>query len=223
MVRTRFRTAAMLPAALLVALSAPACAPLSAMDDVIGGTTGTSTVYGEVRSVDTRRARIQVREQYGRDYTVQYDSRTQVTYGNRRYPVSALERGDIVSMRVTRDRNNRLHADRIDVRESRTTRSSRDDDWYGRDRRDDDRRDRRDDRAGRTVIERYDGIVRTVDTRRGYFTLDRSRGASLVVHVPRNVDREEVRRFERLRRNQRVRVEVRLYGRSNQAELIRFR
>ena len=216
----------MLPAVLMLTLAAPACAPLSAMEDVIGSTTGTSTVHGEVRSVDTRRSRIQVREQYGRDYTVRYDSRTQVTYGNRRYPVSALERGDVVSMRVSHDRNDDLRAERIDVRESRTTRTSRDDDWYGRERDDDRRRrdrDAREERSRRTVIERYDGVVRTVDTRRGIFTLDRARGASLVVHVPRTAGRDEIRRFERLRRNQRVRVEVRVYGSSNQAELIRFR
>lgn len=228
------RAAALLPAALLIAFLAPACAPLSAMEDVIGTTTGsTSTLYGEVRSVDARRGRIQVREEYGRDHTIRYDGRTQVTAGSRRYPASALERGDIVSVRVQYDRGRELWAERIDVRESRSTRSSRTDDgWYGNDRDDDDRwedRDRRDDRNRRnerdrrTVVERYDGVVRAIDTRRGYFTLDRERGASLVVYVPRNAPRDDVRRFERLRRNQRVRVEVRLYGSSNRAELVRFR
>jgi hypothetical protein len=207
---TRSRNAlAALPLAVLIALAAPACAPLSAMDDVIGSTANSrgNTLYGEIRSVDTRGGRITVREQRGRDYTVRIDNRTQVVYGQRRYPVSSLRRGDMVQMRVAYDRDNRAWAERIEVRRSQAR---------GRD----DRSDR--DREYGSV-QRFDGTVRQVDTRRGVFTLDRGRGASLVVYVTRNTDRDDVRRFERLRRNERVRVEVRVRGNSNQAELVRFR
>jgi hypothetical protein len=44
-----------------------------------------------------------------------------------------------------------------------------------------------------------------------------------VVYVPRDARRDDVRRFERLRRGERVRVEVRSRGRGDQAELVRFR
>jgi hypothetical protein len=189
--------------AALLAIAAPACAPLSAMDDVFGTSNSRNSISGEVRSIDTRRARIQVREQYGRDYTVRYDSRTRVVDRQRQYPVSSLQRGDFVQMRIVYDRNNNAWADRIEVRDSRGS---------GRDGRN----------AGLSV-QRYEGNVRQIDVRRGYFTLDRGRGASLVVRVPNDARRDDIRRFERLRRNERVRVEVRVRSGSNQAELVRFR
>ena len=196
----------------LLVASAAACAPLESrggMGDVFGG--GTS-LYGEVRSVDTRRGRIQVREQYGRDQTVRYDNRTRVVYQNREYPVSALERGDQVQMRLAYDRNNVAWADRIVVRSSarRTDRRDRDD------------RDRDRDDVWGSRVQRLEGRVQGVDVRRGYFTLTDNR-SRVLVYMPRNARREDVRRFERLRRGERVRVEVRSRGRGDQAELVRFR
>lgn len=189
-------------------LSACAGSGLGTLGDVLGSGQS-SSLYGEVRSVDTRRGRIQVREQQGRDYTVRYDNRTRVVYRQREYPVSRLERGDQVQVRVEYDRNNTPYADRIDVRES-----ARD----GRDRGDWDRDDRDRDRG----MMRVDGRVQGIDTRRGYFTVTQTRGPRLVVYVTRNTRRDDIRRFERLRRGDRVRVEVRSRGR-DQAELIRFR
>jgi hypothetical protein len=198
----------------LLAGSAAACAPLESlggMGDVFGG--GTS-LYGEVRSVDTRRGRIQVREQYGRDRTVRYDNRTRVVYQNREYPVSSLERGDQVQMRLAYDRNNTAWADRIEVRSSarRTDRRDRDDDRDDRDRGD----------IWGTRVQRLEGRVQAIDVRRGYFTMTENR-SRVLVYMPRNARREDVRRFERLRRGERVRVEVRSRGRGDQAELVRFR
>ena len=197
----------------LLALSASGCMGLGALGglgDVIGGS---NSVYGEVRSVDARRGRIQVREQHGRNQTVRFDNRTQVVYQNRRYPVSSLERGDQVQMRVQYDRNNTAWADRIEVRSARRA-----------DRRDDRRNDRRDDRSvWGTRVQRLDGRVEAVDARRGYFTLNQNRGGRVVVYLPRNARREDVRRVERLRRGERVRVDVRSTGRGDQAELVRFR
>jgi hypothetical protein len=198
---SRLRTLAVLG---LLAGLAGACAPLGGLGDVFGNG---DSLYGEIRSVDTRRGKIQVREQYGRDQTVRYDSRTRVVYQNRQYPVSSLERGDQVQMRVAYDRNNTAWADRIEVRSSAR------------------RNDRRSDRG--TVwsprVERVDGRVQGVDGRRGYFTMTQNRGPQLAVYMPRNARREDVRRFERLRRGDRVRVEIRSRGSSSQAELVRFR
>jgi hypothetical protein len=188
----------------LLAGSVAACAPLGGLGDVIGGG---STVSGEVRSIDTRRGRIQVREQYGRDQTVRFDNRTRVVYQNRQYPVTSLERGDQVQMRVEYDRNNTAWADRIEVRSS-ARRSDRDRNRGG---------------AWPSRVERLDGRVQGIDGRRGYFTMTQNRGSRVVVYMPRNARRDDIRRFERLRRGDRVRVEVRSRGRSNQAELVRFR
>lgn len=198
----------------VLAGSVTACssmAGLGTLGDVLGG--GTS-VYGEIRSVDERRGRIQVREQYGRDQTVRFDNRTRVVYQNRRYPVSSLERGDQVRMRVEYDRNNTAWADYIELRSSGRGTARRG--------------DRRDDRnrsgdVWRSRVERLDGRVQGIDVRRGYFTLTQSRGARVLVYMPRNARREDIRRFERLRRGDRVRADVRVVGRRDQAELVRFR
>ena len=190
---------------------------LGGMGDVFGNG---SSVYGEVRSVDARRGRIQVREEHGGDRTVRYDNRTRVVYQNRQYPVTSLERGDQVQMRVEYDRNNTAWADRIEVRSS-ARRSERD-----RDRRRDRVGDRDRERGGvwgSARVERLDGRVQGIDVRRGYFTMTGARNSRVVVYVPRDARRDDVRRFERLRRGERVHVEVRSRGRGDQAELVRFR
>jgi len=180
---------------LALLLTAPACA---SMGSVLGGRP--DDVYGEVRSLDTRRGRLQVREDYGRDYTVRYDSRTRVVNGGRTYPVSSLRRGDLVRVRVEYDRYDEPWADRIELR-----------------------RDARDDRDRVGVgVQRWNGLVRQVDYRSGWFVMDRNRSGNVRVFVGRNARREDIRRFERMRRGDRVRVEVRT-SYLGQAELIRFR
>ena len=197
----RFREARTIAALGLVVLGAAACAPMGGLGDVLGGVGGRS-LYGEVRSVD--RGRIQLREQYGRDYTVRYDNRTRVLYGRQQYPVSALERGDVVQVQVQYDRNNTAWAERIEVRESA--------------------RDRDRDRGGiwgSTRVQRIDGRVDRIDGRRGWFSIEQGR-SSLIVYLPRDARREDIRRFDRLRRGDRVRADIRIVGR-DQAELVRFR
>jgi hypothetical protein len=182
-------------------LLAPACAPLGAMDGVVLGDGGRSSsfVEGEVRSVDTRRSRMELRDHRNRGYTVHFDRRTQVIYRQRQYPVQALERGDVVRVRLVRDRNGALWADRVDVWQSVRERGVA----YGR-------------------TERVNGTVSRVDHRRGHFTMQSGRNQVLVVHVPSRLTREDARRFERLRRGDRVRVEIRPVGRGA-AEFVRFR
>jgi hypothetical protein len=171
------------------------------LDDVSG-----STVSGVVRSVDTRRGRLQVYDEYDRrTTTLRVDGRTRVVHQPREYPVSALERGDVVRIRVERTGGGELVAEHIDVRESVRQR----DDGYGRG-----------GDYGRT--QRLDGTVTQVDVRRNTFVLEQGRSNSYVVHVPSRVSRDDERRFDRLRRGDRARVEVRIVGR-NQAELVRFR
>jgi hypothetical protein len=196
-----YRLAAALAATVL---SSSACANVgTVLEDVAGsGLGGGPTLSGEVRSVDTRRGRLQIRDEYERrTETVRYDSRTRVVYGNREYPVSSLERGDYVRVRVDYDRDGNAWADRIEVRGS------------GRD----DRDDRNN--IGRTV--RLDGTVRQVDQRRNLFTVE-ERQDVYVVYVPSRASRNDVRRFEDLRRGDRARADVRVVARG-QAELIRFR
>jgi hypothetical protein len=186
----------------LLLMLVPACA---ALDGVLGDVGGypdgrSSQIVGEVRSVDSRRGQLQVRDDRSRsNVTLRYDNRTRVTYGRQQYPASALERGDVVRVAVSYDRSGSAWADRVDVRSTA--------------------------RPGRTTagrVQRVDGTVRAVDTRRGYFALDQNRAATIVVYMPQRASSSDARRFERLRRGDRIRVELRPIG-NNQAELVRFR
>jgi hypothetical protein len=183
----------------LLALPAAACTPLSgAIGESVWNGANQSVLQGEVRSVNTRQSRLEIRDDRGRSHTVRYDRRTQVVHRQRQLTVSSLERGDLVRIRVERDRNGTVWADRVEIRDSA-----------------------RDGRVA-TRTERVEGRVGQVNVRRGYFTLERDRGAALVVRTPDRLSNADARRFERLRRGERVRAEVRDLHR-NQAELVRFR
>ncbi|HUK41408.1 MAG TPA: hypothetical protein VLX11_10200, partial [Candidatus Acidoferrales bacterium] len=99
-------------------LTAPACAELAQLD--IPGNSGapTADVVGEIRNVDTRSRQIDIRTDTGRTRDVQYDSQTRVVYRQRDYGVSNLEPGDYVAVSTQQDRDGRLFADVVMVRES---------------------------------------------------------------------------------------------------------
>jgi|SRR5690606_13525019 len=180
-------------------LAAPACAPKGGVLEPVSSSRRSAQLHGEIRSIDTWRGRIHLREDRGRNRTVRYDRYTRVVHGNRQYPVSALERGDRVRIRVVYDRSGNAVAERIDIRQSVRDRGG----------------------IGRRV-ERLAGTVRHLDVRRGYFTLEQGRSRSVVVRVSNNIRREDARRFSRLRRGDRVRVDVLPVNRST-VQLIRFR
>jgi len=140
-----------------------------------------------------------VRDQRGGRVVARYDSRTRVMYGPMHSSVRVLDRGDRVRMQVRYDRRGTPRAERVDVIQDYARRS-----------------------PVMRGVQRISGTVRQVDTRRGYFMLDPGRSGNIRVLVPRRLSRSDVRRFDRLRRGDRVRVDVRYYGR-NQAELVRFR
>jgi hypothetical protein len=189
--------------------------------DEIGApvSTRSNTLDGEVRSVDTRRNRMEVREYQGRNHTVQFDSRTNVVYRQRQVSTTALQRGDQVRVRISQ-RNGGTWADRVEIRENAQEA-----------RRTDGRNDGRGvgvgtaSGRGTTVgnrVERIDGTVGSIDTRRGQFTIQRARQRDVLVYMPQRLSRDDQRRVERLRRGERVRVEVRGLDR-DRAEFVRFR
>lgn len=190
---------------------APACTTVAGTPGRPGGVWGRSaTIHGEVRGVDTRRDRIYVSEGRGgrgRTYTVHYDRRTRVYDGRRSYPVSALRRGDDVRIRVEYDRRGRAWADRVDLRRGRG--------WS----------DRGPWNNGRHAdvwrTDRWSGRVVVVDARRNYFTLDRGSSRVVVVRVPSS-NRDLGRRLGRLRRGEKVTIEVRHRG-GQDVQLVRFR
>lgn len=211
----------------MVLVAGAGCAP-GMMEEVLGdvvypgGGVYGSDLRGEVRRVDTRNRVIEVRGRDGRGVTAYYDGRTRVEYRGRRYGVSALERGDEVSMRVSRDRGRYLYADHIYVTESARDRGGwgrgdrgRDDDWNrGRD-------DRRDRDAWRDSG-RLNGTVTAVDFRSWRFEVRGDRGERVLVTVPREANRGTEDRFRRLRRGDRVELAVRALS-NDRAELRRFR
>ena len=186
----------MKPSALLLSflvfaiLTAAGCAELGQIN--IPGDYGNASadVVGEVRNVDTRTRQIEIRTDAGRTWNVQYDNQTRVVYRQRDYAVSNLEPGDYVALRTQQDRDGRLYTDLVTVRESVQDRggSSRD-------------------RAGR--LDRLEGTVEYIDSRRGQFEV-RDRGNRLiVVNLQYNAPRTVSDRFDRLREGDTVRIEGR--------------
>lgn len=155
------------------------------------GTSGGNDVVGEVRYVDARAREIEVRSESGRTVIVRYDNRTRVTYRQKDYAVSNLEPGDYVAMRTQQDRDGRLYTDLVAVRESAQDRGG-----FGG----------RPGSPGR--LDRFEGTVDYVDSRRGTFEI-RDRGRLVVVSVPFNAPRSVMDRFNRLRRGDFVRIEGR--------------
>lgn len=207
------RSVVALAAAMLVA---PACAQYGmGLDDILLNPGRSSSVTGEVRRVDSRG--IQLRAHRGGSQWLRVDRRTRVVYGQRSYPVSALERGDLVTARVEYDRRGEAWADRIDVRQS--VRDVRRDERRDRGRRADRGRSRGGVLGG---VRQVDGSVGWVDARRGAFQVSQRSGGAVLVHLPRDAARSTRQRFERLRRGDRVRAEVRPL-RGNGYELVRFR
>ncbi len=171
-------------------LTAAGCAELGQIN--IPGDYGNASadVVGEVRNVDSRSRQIEIRTDAGRTWNVQYDNQTRVVYRQRDYAVSNLEPGDYVALRTQQDRDGRLYTDLVTVKESVQDRggSSRD-------------------RAGR--LDRLEGTVEYIDSRRGQFEV-RDRGNRLiVVNLQYNAPRTVSDRFDRLREGDTVRIEGR--------------
>jgi cold shock CspA family protein len=169
-------------------------------------------VRGQVRSVNGRAREIQLQSNNGRNIRLEYDSRTQVVFQNRRYSASNLERGDYVRARVQRG-NRGAYADRIVVeRSARDTRGRNDNrDVY----RDNDRGNSRD-------RQRFDGRVARIDYNRGYFQLQQSRGPNYTVVMPYRPRNADLKHFRSLRNGQRVRFDGTFLSR-DRIELQRFR
>jgi hypothetical protein len=101
-----------------------ACAGLGSIGDILGSIGGTGQqqqqgqMQAEVQQIDTNGQRIYIRTQNGQSGYVRFDSQTQVIYRQQQYPVTALERGDIVVMQIQQISQNELYAARIDVTQS---------------------------------------------------------------------------------------------------------
>lgn len=183
-------------------LSTAGCAAGGILDGW-GSPRGNDVIDGEVYRVDSRRMSVVGYD--GRTRSVNVHRDTRVRYDRRTYPVSALERGDEVRVYVTWDRGTPW-ADVVDVRRSvRATRP-------------------RTDRYGyRGRVERLDGYLLRLSLRDRWMAVAPRRGSGeVIVHLPSRLDRDDARRLQRLRRGDRLRLDVVPVGRS-EAELVRVR
>ena len=144
-------------------------------------------IVGEVMNVDSRGRQIEIRANSGRTSTVRYDNNTQVIYRQRNYAVANLEPGDYVAARVQQDRDGRYYTDTVTVRESAQDRGY----------------------SGGGRLDRIEGKVEFVDSRRGTFEIRDSRNRLIVVSVAFNAPRAVTDRFNRLRSGDYVRIEGR--------------
>lgn len=191
-------------ATLVIALAGTGCAQMGGFEDILGGALPGQggDLRAEVQSVDTRDREIQVRTDDGRSADVLYDDRTRVVYRDQEYPVRALERGDLVRMRVEETRTGALYTDLVEVEQSVGERQESD-------------------FPSGSSAQRMEGSVTWIDDGNGQFLLDTRSEGDVMVNLPRNPPSEMVRDFRNLDRNDYVRVEVRWIS-QRQAELVRF-
>lgn len=113
------RGRSLLTAAVTLVLFA-GCSNMGSIGNILGSVLGgmggqQQQIEAEITQVDPSSGRIYVRTRDGQTGAIRVDSQTQVVYNNQRYPVTALERGDIVRIQLQQTQNNELYATRIDV------------------------------------------------------------------------------------------------------------
>jgi hypothetical protein len=193
---------------LAFALSVSACAGggLGGLGDILGGggqpRSGTLTV--EIQEVQTSQQQILVATQDGQQGAVLFDQNTQVVYENQEYPVTALEYGDIVDMRVQEVQQG-LYTDLIQVRQSVQERRGETGPSSG----------------AQTGVYQVEGTIGSVDTSEWMFTLNMTQGGTLPVYLPSNASASMRSRLEDYRSGDYVRVEVRAIDEQT-AELIQW-
>ncbi|MEO5590263.1 MAG: hypothetical protein ABIS03_11805 [Gemmatimonadaceae bacterium] len=177
----------------LMILATGACSNNSNLGDILGGVLGGgggssgSQVSGSISGVNTRLQQIGLQQSNGQTVTVRYDNNTQVVYQNQNYPVTALENGDQVTVRIanTSNNSNGYYTDLIQV-------------------------DRSVSGTGNTSgnVQTFQGNVRSVDYPNGLFTISSGNNGTLTVTMPYNPRQSDLTRFNQLRNGD----SVRFYG-----------
>jgi hypothetical protein len=190
-------------AAVVVLLSSGGCASLNldTLADVIGGPGGVrgNQVRGEIERIDQRRREMDIRSETNSETRVHFDTNTEFLYRNRDYPVTSLQGGDRVMVRVERRNQGQLYAQQVVVEELSDTPNG----------------------PGQGRVEQFEGRVGSVDSDRGRFTLQASR-TTYTVTLAYNASRATVDRLNRLRTGESVRIEGELLN-NGRVELHRFR
>jgi hypothetical protein len=187
---------------LSVALAAGGCAQAGSLGDILGGVLNApaQSVGGTIQGVDTRAQTIFVRTTDNQTISIAYDDRTAVVYQNQNYPVTALESGDQVNVRITQTSNGAYYTDRVDVTQSSSTGTGTN---------------------SNDNIQQVQGTVRQIDLSSGRFTISTTNQGTLTVSMPYNSRSQDVDRFRSLRSGD----YVRLYGTylsNTQIQLVQF-
>jgi hypothetical protein len=199
-----------LGAAVVGMLSIGACAGTGGLGSILGsvlggaggGGNGQSSVSGFVNGVDTRNRQIGIQQQNGQTVAVGYDQNTQVVYQNQSYPVTSLENGDQVTLRIQQSQNGGYYTDLVQVDQS--VRNSSGGSVY---------------QSGN--VQQFDGNVRGVNRQQGTFTVTGQNGAVMTVQIPNQLNQNDLNRFNSLRSGDYVRF-YGVYRNNNYVELRQF-
>jgi hypothetical protein len=183
-------------AAALAVTGLAACSSAGSLGNVLGSVLGgqgqgqsqgrATQVSGIIQGLDTRNQQIGIQTSNGQTVGILFDNQTRVVYQNQNYPVTSLERGDRVTMRL-QSINNGYYTDLVQVDQSVSSSSS----------------------AGNTSsggVQNMQGTVRQVDRTNGLFALDLGNGTQLIVSMPYAASQADVRRFQNLRAGDTVRL-----------------
>jgi hypothetical protein len=163
-----------------------ACGSLgNVLGGVLGGSPQSNQVSGYVEAVNTRTQQLAIQTANGERIVLSYDNQTAVVYQNQNYPVTALERGDQVTVRVQSAGSGAYYTDLVQVDRSVSEGGG----------------------AGSGSVQSLQGTVGQIDRGNGVFRLD-GNNASVVVSLPYNVRQSDLNTFQNLRIGDRVR----LYG-----------
>lgn len=185
-IRSLSRAALAIPISLGISACAGGLGGLGDIGDILAGTIGggQNQLRAEVQSVDTNRRTIDVVTEDNQRGAVRYDGNTQVIYRQQQYPVTALERGDIVVMQLQQGTSGETYVGRIDVEQSAQERS-----------------------GGSGQMQTLSGSVSQIDRTQGAFLLRTQQGSTLTVTLPYNPSSQTRDRFNRLRQGDYVTVE----------------
>jgi hypothetical protein len=162
----------------------------SQVGNVLGGVLGgggaqQGQVSGYIEGVDTRSQQIALQQSNGQRVLLLYDNQTAVVYQNQKYPVTALERGDLVTARVQSTQSGGYYTDLVQVDQSVSSSG-----------------------GASGNVQSIQGTVRQIDRTNGLFSMDVGGGSTIVVSLPYNVRQTDLNRFQNLRTGD----HVRLYG-----------
>ena len=178
--------------------SLAACQNSGAIGDVLGSVLGGQApgaqrgaqLAGTIAGVDTRGQQIGVQQRNGETVGIGYDQNTRVVFQNQNYPVTALERGDQVVVRVLDRGNGAYYTDSVHVTQSVSGSGGASGGASG----------------GSATVQSIEGVVRQIDRNNGLFSLDVRGGGTVIVSLPYGARRADVDRFQGLRQGEAVRV-----------------